>query len=130
MNKQEARFQTIFGHYLKANKSIQGFFELKQTDKDSVPYSSVRDVQYNSLQAISSPTGLYWKIPDDSMSAKPCDCFYFRNTPAWIVILYRRTNKFYIISIDNFIFYRDNRAKRKSLTEEEAQSIATKEVQL
>jgi hypothetical protein len=126
MIKKEANFNTTFNHWLKENP-ITGAFELKQALNGPLPYSAL--AEHQELALINAKhKALVFKIPDAGYQ-NPFDCFCLNKTPAFVVILYP-SKKFYLIDIDNFIFYRDNRAKRKSLTEEEAQSIATKEIQL
>jgi penicillin-binding protein-related factor A (putative recombinase) len=127
MERREAKFNTIFNHWLKANP-ITGAFELKQTTMDALPYTNLATHQEQSLLNVSRGT-LVYKIPDLGMQ-NPFDCFCLNRQQAFVVILYQKSKTFYMIPIGNFIFYRDNRAKRKSLTEKEAKEIATISVKL
>jgi len=64
---------------------------------------------------------LVHKLPDDSRSFKPFDCFSLVEYPAYIVIQYPSQN-YYVIDIDAFVKERDT-STRKSLTEERAAAI-------
>ena len=125
MVKKEAQFQTKFNSWLRNKYRITGAYELKQTKKDSFPYRNLAQHQEDWLLAVSNGTAVY-KISDESSGHKPFDCFCFNREPAFVVILYP-SGTFYLIHIGNFVFYRDHRAKRKSLTEDEAKEIATTE---
>lgn len=125
MQKKEAQFNTIFNKWLKANP-MTGAFELKQTPTNSLPYSALAEHQEMALLN-SKWKSLVYKIPDAGYQ-NPFDCFCLHKVPAFVVIKFSG-RRFYLIDIDNFIFYRDNRAKRKSITEEEAKEIATKVVE-
>lgn len=126
MVKHEAQFNTIFNHWLKANP-MTGAFELKQTTKDSLPYSALAPHQELALLNVSNGL-LVFKIPDAGYQ-NPFDCFSMYKQSAYVVILYP-SKYFYMITIDKFIDYRDNEAVRKSLTEQEAKEIATLSVKI
>ena len=129
MQKKEANFQTIFNSWLRNKYKKTGAYELKQTSKDSMPYTNLEEHQENWLSAVSNGTAVY-KISDESSGHKPFDCFCFSNSPAFVVILYQQSKTFYLIPINNFIFYRDHKARRKSLTETEAKEISIKSVKI
>lgn len=106
---------------------MTGAFELKQATTDSLPYSALAEHQEMALVNVSQGT-LVFKIPDAGYQ-NPFDCFSMHRQPAYVVILYP-SRYFYMIPIDSFVFYRDNRAQRKSLKEEEAKGIATISVKI
>lgn len=119
--KREANFTLRFRHWLKANPGVSAAYELKQTTKDSIPFSDVQEHQIDALQAVKSKTGLLYKAPDDSRGVKPFDLFYLRNTAAYIVIRYPR--EFHVIDIDRWV--RESKtSKRKSLTVIRAREIS------
>jgi len=126
MAKKEAKFNTIFNHWLKQNP-MTGAFELKQTT-DALPFSALATHQELALLNVKQDK-LIWKIPDCGFQ-NPFDCFCFNKQPAFVVIYYQKSKKFYLIDIENFVFYRDNKTKRKSLTEKEAFNICHLQVEL
>lgn len=129
MKKTEAQFQTRFNSWLRNVYKKTGAYELKQTPDDSIAYSRLEEHQENWLLAVANGTAVY-KIDDSSMGYKPFDCFCFNKCPAFVVVLYRKSNVFYLIPINTWVFYRDEKTKRKSLTESEAKEIATLSVKL
>lgn len=125
MIKREAQFSQRFANWLRSSPQMSGPYELKQTTKDSLPFSCVAEHQLNALLACNSDKGFWYKISDQSQGIKPFDGIYYRNSPAWIVIKYPRF--FVIIGIQTFIFEK-KRSKRKSLTAERAKEISVKTV--
>jgi penicillin-binding protein-related factor A (putative recombinase) len=99
---------------------MTGAFELKQTNDKAIPYSALADHQEQALLNVKN-NHLVFKIPDAGYQ-NPFDCFCLKQTPAFVVLFFG-LKRFYLIDIDNFVFYRDNKAKRKSITEEEADRI-------
>lgn len=129
MQKKEASFNTIFNSWLRNVYKQTGAYELKQTDKDSIPYARLETHQEDALNAVANGTFVY-KISDESIGFKPFDCFCYSMQPAFVVVLYQQSKTFYVISINNWTFYRDEVAKRKSLTECEAKEICTLSVRI
>lgn len=119
MIKSEAKFQTLFNHWLRARFFVDnperngGYaFELKHTrGKPSLPFSALEDHQLNSLLTATYGTFIY-KISDESQGYKPFDCFALRLCPAYIVICY--PSFFVLITVENFIEEK-KRSKTKSL---------------
>lgn len=132
MIKSEAKFQTVFSHWVKAefltDENLGGYaFELKHTrGKNSLPFSAVEDHQLHALEAASGK-GFFYKISDESQGYKPFDCFALRGCEAYIVIKY--PSFFVLIRVDDFIEEK-SRSKRKSLTIERARELAVFEVKL
>ncbi len=125
MKKREADFTILFRHWLKANPMYSGAFELKQTTKNCLPFSDVKEHQLDALLAVKSKHGLLYKAPDDSRGVKPFDLFYLRNAFAYVVIKFPKS--FHIIDAEMF---KDEQkiSKRKSLTEIRAFQISIKSV--
>lgn len=124
MIKREAKFQTKFGHWLRAVYLPQyagGAFELKQTTKDSIAFSSVKTHQITALRVVKHGH-FYYKIADDSVGTKPFDCVGLSGLDAFIVIKY--PDGFVLIDVDVFIL-EEKRSKRRSLTYARAKAIAT-----
>jgi len=120
MKKREAKFQTEFNQWLRDNPQT-GAFELKQTTTDSLPFSNVQEHQINALLAVKHGRLIY-KIPDDSRSYKPFDCFCFTKSSSYIVIKY--PSCWVMIDIDEF--QKENASSaRRSLLVSRAREIAT-----
>jgi hypothetical protein len=127
MNKSEAKFQTVFNHWLRhvffdKQRQRGGFaFELKHTrGKNYLPFSAVKDHQLKALLAAENE-GLIYKISDESRGHKPFDCFALRLAPTFIVIKY--PGFFAVIDAEVFA-YEKTRTPKKSLTAERAKNIA------
>ena len=91
--KKEAKWQTVWNQYVR-EKKLYGFFELKQTDTESFPFSKIETVQYDGLQA-TEKNGLVWKFSDTDMRPKPCDSVSIPPLPSYLVIKF--ADGFYMI---------------------------------
>ena len=100
----EAKSQIIFNQYLRETKML-GFFELKQTDSEILPFSKIEIVQYDGLQA-TEKHGLVWKLSDEDQRPKPCDCLSIPPLPSYLVIRFK--DGFYIIRFRKIVDMRDN----------------------
>lgn len=119
----EKHFQTEFGKWLKHKNKTTGAFELKLTKETSLPFNAVQPHQVDALRN-AKHGHLMFKIPDDSISQKPFDCFMLVGCAAYVVIMYyvRGKKAFYMIDIDDWM--REELASdRKSLTEDRAREI-------
>lgn len=127
MKKREALFINIFHSWIRANPFMTGPYEFKQTSKSSIPFSSVEEHQVASLIACKSDKGFFYKISDESRGHKPFDGFYFRNSPAYIVIRFPKS--FEIIDVEMFV--RESKSSiRRSLTAGRAKEISIRSVSL
>jgi len=118
--KHEAKFNTVFNHWLKTNYRHTACFELKQTQGDSIPFSALVDHQVKALQSVRHSTFVY-KIPDCGYQ-NPFDGFCMTEMPSYVVLKYPAF--FCFIDIDTFILERD-RSKRRSLTSARAKALST-----
>lgn len=122
MTYAEKDFQTDFGRWLKVIYRNTGAFELKLSKTGTLPFSAVKPHQRDALFHAKRNVMAY-KIPDDTYSQKPFDCFSFAGVPAFVVIMFRGKQKhFYLIDIDRWI-REQNTSGRKSITEERAAEI-------
>lgn len=121
MKKREANFGTLFRHWVRANPLRETcHFELKQTQKDSIPFNCIEPQQIDFATAIrESPKGIL--VRNQGGNGEP-DYSYFYRDPVYIVIKF--PDCFCILSLPSFISERD-RSKRKSLTAQRAREIAT-----
>lgn len=121
MKKREADFGLLFRKWVRANPLGEtSHFELKQTQKDSIPFSCVETQQIDFGRSImENPKGIL--IRNLGGNGEP-DYSYFYRDPVYIVIKF--PDCFCILSLPSFISERD-RSKRKSLTAQRAREIAT-----
>lgn len=120
MQKREAKFQTLFNHYVKGVLQKTACYEVKQTESNSLPFS---DVQVHQAEALyNAKHGVFvHKIPDVGYQ-NPFDSFSLAGVPAYVVIKYPAF--FCLIDIDRFLEERDVLSTRKSLTSERAKEIS------
>ena len=126
---KESNFQSEFS---KRN-TLAGVFELKLCKGTSLPFSSVAEHQEEALLAASwGGKGLFHKISDSPIFSghktrftrpKPFDCFFIRECPAYIVIMWwvpRKKKRAYYINIHEWMALKENTG-RKSITEKMAE---------
>jgi len=101
--KKEAKWQTVWNQYVR-EKKLYGFFELKQTDLESFPFSKIETVQYDGLQA-TEKNGLVWKFSDTDMRPKPCDSISIPPLPSYLVIKFK--DGFYMIRFKKIVDLRE-----------------------
>lgn len=122
--KKEAKFQEMFGRWLKAKYlggRIGGQFELKQCEV-SLPFQAVKAHQIDAL--VCAKLGkFYYKIPDDSVGQKPVDCVALSGVDAYVVIYYSREKFFCLIDVTDFV-QEEKDSSRRSLTASRAREIA------
>lgn len=118
MKKPEAKWQTIWNQYLREAK-IPGFFELKQSVKNSLPFSKIEIHQYDGLQA-TEKNGLVWKLSDEDRRQKPCDAISIPPLPSYLVIVFSGT--YYMIRIGEIVKLREEGGI--SITKEQAEKVA------
>ena len=120
-HKQEAKWQTVFNQYLR-EKKMYGFFELKVTVTESLPFSKLEINQYDGLQA-TEKNGLVWKLSDQDMREKPCDVLSIPPLPSYVVIKF--IDGFYLIRIMEIVRMRENGeiAISRSVAEKLAEKI-------
>lgn len=128
MNKREAKFNTLYNSWARNIYKRTHAYELKQTIRSSIAYSLLEKHQEDWLLTVKTNVAVF-KIPDLG-NINPFDGFCLANAPAFVVVLFQKTKVFYLIDIENWIHYRDRKAKRKSLTEGEADSICHLRVEL
>lgn len=118
--KHEAKFQTVFNHWLKSTYKESGVFELKQTKSQSVPFAAVVPHQEQALWNTKNRKIVY-KLPDVGYQ-NPYDCICLMKLPAFVVLKY--PSFFCLIDIDDWLNEK-KRSKRRSLTSNRAEEIAT-----
>jgi len=101
--RKEAKWNTILNQYLK-EKKFYCFYELKQTDKDSFPFSKIEKVQWDGLQA-TEKNGLVWKLSDEESRPKPCDGLSAPPLPSYLIIKFKE--KFCLIRFNKILELRN-----------------------
>lgn len=125
MAYQEKDFQTEFNKWLKIVFRGTGAFELKLSKTNSIPFSDVKQHQKDALFHAKHGT-LAYKIPDDTYSQKPFDCFVLTEVHACVAIMFNGKGKnFYLIDVDAWIA-EERLSARRSLTETRAAEIGSK----
>jgi hypothetical protein len=119
-NKNEARWTTVFNQYLR-EKKLYGFFELKHTVLEYLPFSKIEAVQYDGLQA-TAKSGLVWKLSDQDMREKPCDTLSIPPLPSYVVIKF--IDGFYLIDITDIVKMRED--GEIAISRSKAEQIAKK----
>lgn len=121
MKKLESKFGTLFRHWIRANPPRETcHFELKQTTKNSIPFSCVEQHQLEYGEAIKdSPKGVLMR--NMAGNGEP-DYSYLYRDPVYIVICF--PGAFYIIPLARFLAEKAT-SKRKSLTSDRAAVICT-----
>ena len=124
IKKREASSQTLWNQYIRATK-IYGYFELKEAQKHSLPFSRIEPHQWDGLIAMQE-NGLVWKLSDEDSRQKPCDCISTPPMTSYLVI--RFSGVFYMLPMKEVIKIRDEGII--SITEEKSKTIAAKIVKL
>lgn len=123
IKKPEAKWQTIWNKYLREMRDkgtpIYGYFELKQTTKNSLPFSKIEIHQYDGLQA-TEKSGLIWKFSDEDSRQKPCDSQCTPPLSSYIVIKF--IDAYYMIDIKKIVKLREEGGI--SITLEQASQIS------
>lgn len=132
--------KNLYPLFRDKNETV-GVFEIKLVKKNCIPFKNIYDHQIEALQKADSDCGLYHKIADQTVGRnntfgwtlkKPFDCFYVKNIPAYVVIIFYIPIKkkiAYYIRIKDFVKMKSE-AIRKSITEEMAKNYAEKVLDL
>lgn len=89
MTKEEARVTPFVNRWFRKNCPESAPFEIKHT-KESIHFAmnDLEEHQVQWLTSCSSEVGCIWKIPDANIGHNPFDCFFYKNSPAYVVIMY------------------------------------------
>lgn len=101
--KKEQKWNVVLNQYLR-EKQLYCFYELKQTDKDTFPFSKIEKVQWDGLQA-TEKNGLVWKWSDEISRPKPCDGASIPPLPSYLIIKFKE--KFCLIRFNKIVALRD-----------------------
>jgi penicillin-binding protein-related factor A (putative recombinase) len=105
MKKLEAQFTIKFRDWLTWQKKLPpAAYEIKATNKKSIPLSAVKQHQVDALLNVKRGR-FYYKIPDDGFAQKPFDCFTLTGQ-AYVVLAFiepRKDTEFYVIDINEYV---------------------------
>jgi hypothetical protein len=119
MQKREARFNTLFNHWVKNVFKKTAAFELKQAVNGRLPFSALKPHQAEALDSVRTGV-LAYKIPDVGYQT-PFDGFCMAGESSYVVINY--SDFFCLIDIDVFML-ESKINEEKSLTADRAKEIA------
>lgn len=122
--KKEAKWQTVLSGYmreLRLKEHFYCYYELKQTEKDHLPFSKIEIHQYDGLQATEAE-GMSWKWSDDDMRQKPCDGANLPPLPSYLVVKF--IDGFYFVRIEQIVKLREE--GHLGITRQYAESVAEK----
>jgi len=122
--KKEQKWNTILNQYLR-EKGFYGFFELKQTDKDSFQFAKIENVQWEGLQA-AEKGGLVWKLSDEISRPKPCDTLSIPPLPSYLIIKFK--DEFCVIRFGIIVALREE--GRISISKEMAEKLSEKIIKI
>jgi hypothetical protein len=92
-------------------------FELKLVRGNTFNFNLLEVHQERALKMASSPSGVYYKIADVGMGAKPFDCFFMNKVGAYVVLVFcDNPTAFYFIDIYDYISFKSKNPTKKSLT--------------
>ncbi len=118
MQKLEASITPRVNKWLSAVIKKSSPWDVKHTrGKKTFPLREIKPHQRDYLMAATTKTGFIYKIPDIGLSHPPCDTVCFKDTDAFIVIVYPTR----VYAIDIRII---DTVKDPSLTEERAELLA------
>lgn len=120
----ESSFQTLFGHWLKANWKKSSAFELKIVKLSRFYFSKIESHQIQNLTQVSG--GVFYHKIADLGNQNPFDCYTLYKVQAYIVVLFykpRQPKVFYMININTIMEEALN--GKKSITEAEACALAS-----
>lgn len=125
----EADLQTRFTRFLKKNINFTLAYELKITQTNRLPFARLADHQKLALLQVKNKT-LCYKIPDVGISQKPFDGFCLNGCPSVVGVMFYRPGEknVYLIDIEDYL--EEAKGKSKSLTQEVADKIAWRIVQV
>jgi len=117
----EKDFQILFNKWCKHVGQGTAAYELKLARTDSLSFDVVVEHQVNALYNAKHGKVVF-KIPDCGYQ-NPFDSFVLEGVPAYVVVMYMKHKKeFMIIDIDMWI-HEKIASKRKSLTYERAKEL-------
>lgn len=89
MNKVEAAITTRINKWFPKIVPTCSPWEVKHTrGSNSFYLSEIAEHQYNYLYAATTSIGCTWKIPDSGYGYNPFDVIHYKNTDAYVIIVF------------------------------------------
>lgn len=121
MNKQEASMTAAVNKWFSILCPQSSPWEIKHTRGAKMfNLKNIEEHQYDNLIAATTPEGCTYKIPDFGPSFPPFDVLHYKNTPAYVIIIFPTTT--YVIEIGVIMLYIEHNGH--SLPEERAASLS------
>ena len=139
----EKNMQTLFKHWIANNPPKRSaVYELKLEKTNRLSFDRVYDHQIAGLRQ-AKKKGMYHKIADQPAAwvggkrvhfggKKPFDSLFLKGIEAYVVVCFYKPNhikRAIFIDVDKFVELKES-SERKSMTEEMAESIATRVAEL
>ena len=122
--KREQKWNTVLNQYLR-EKKIYCFYELKQVNIDSFPFSKIRKVQWEGLQS-TERNGLVWKFSDEVSRPKMCDGVSIPPLPSYLIIKFK--DEFVLVRFEKIVQLRDEGVI--SISRSKAEELSDKIIKL
>ncbi len=85
----EAKITPKIMRWFTSTNSLSSPFEIKHTKgEDNFQMSKLSKHQRDYLLAATTKKGMIWKIPDANIGYIPFDCIHYKNSRAYVVIVY------------------------------------------
>lgn len=122
--KKEQKWNVILNQYLREKKMYM-YYELKQNETESFPFSKIEKVQWDGLQA-TERNGLVWKLSDEESRPKPCDGLSIPPLPSYLIIKFKE--EFCLIRFEKIVALRNEGII--SISRSKAEEISDKIIKL
>jgi len=100
-------------------------FELKLVRGNTFNFNLLEEHQERALKMAGGQGGVYYKIADVGMGAKPFDCFFINKVGAYVVLVFiKNPNIFYFIDIYDYIKFKGLNPLNKSISFSEVEEIS------
>lgn len=121
MNKKEADMTTRINKWFPIIVPQSSPWEVKHTrGANTFNLNEIAEHQYDNLLASTTQEGCTYKIPDFGPSFPPFDVLHYKNTPAYVIIVFPSVT--YVLEIRDIMQYIEDNGK--SLPEEHADMLS------
>lgn len=106
-------------------------FELKLVRGNTFNFNLLEVHQERALKMAAGQGGVYYKIADVGMGAKPFDCFFMNKVGAYVVLVFIDDPKvFYFIDIYTYIKYKEEHPDNKSISRDDVKTVSYRVISL
>lgn len=100
--KKEAKVTPRVLEWFRKNYHSSCAIEIKNTTKNTIPKSALKEHQMLALKDSKSFNGLVHKLSDESRRQQPYDAFMLKNADAYVVACFSKHGYCLIIDIDQW----------------------------